>query len=158
MSHDLSARDVERCKFAFSIYDFDGNETMDAYYLGDCLRALNSNPTNAMVEKLGGTKLRKQKFFKVEEFLPIYAELKKAKDEGALEDFMEVLRLYDKQSNGTMLLDELKHILLAVGEQLTDQEVATVWGECGSEEDDDGFIQYEPFVKKLMAGPFPGSE
>jgi hypothetical protein len=45
-------------KFAFSIYDFDGNETMDAFYLGDCLRALNLNPTNATVDKMGGTKLK----------------------------------------------------------------------------------------------------
>jgi hypothetical protein len=45
-------------KFAFSIYDFDGNETMDAYYIGDCLRGLNLNPTVAMVEKVGGTKLK----------------------------------------------------------------------------------------------------
>jgi len=43
-------------KFAFSIYDFEGNETMDMFYLGDCLRALNLNPTCAQVEKMGGTK------------------------------------------------------------------------------------------------------
>merc|ERR1712063_41892 len=53
---DLAARDVERGKFAFSIYDFEGNDTMDAFYIGDCLRALNLNPTNAAIEKLGGTK------------------------------------------------------------------------------------------------------
>lgn len=43
-------------KFAFSIYDFEGNETMDMFYLGDCLRALNLNPTLAQIEKMGGTK------------------------------------------------------------------------------------------------------
>ncbi|CAG0922465.1 unnamed protein product [Notodromas monacha] len=102
-------------RFAFSIYDFDGNDTMDAFFLGDCLRALNLNPTNAAVEKLGGTKLKKQKFLKVEEFLPIFAEVKNSKDEGNNEDFLECLRLYDKHDDGKMLFAELQHILLAVG-------------------------------------------
>ncbi|CAG0925095.1 unnamed protein product [Notodromas monacha] len=105
-----------RGKFAFSIYDFDGNDTMDAFYLGDCLRALNLNPTVAMVEKMGGTKLRKQKVFKPEEFLPIFAEVKNSKDEGNIDDFLEVLKLYDKRDDGTMIFDELKHILMAIGE------------------------------------------
>lgn len=52
---------------------------------------------------------------KVDEFLPIFAQVKNAKDEGGFEDFMEVLRLYDKHENGTMLFAELQHILMAVG-------------------------------------------
>lgn len=50
-------------KFAFGIYDFDGNDTMDAFYLGDCLRALELNPTNALVEKMGGTKKKGNWYF-----------------------------------------------------------------------------------------------
>jgi Ca2+-binding EF-hand superfamily protein len=150
MSHELASRDAEKGKFAFSIYDFEGNGTMDAYYLGDCLRALQLNPTNAMVEKLGGTKLRKQKFFKVEEFLPIFAEVKNHKDQATKEDFMECLRLYDKHSDGKMLFAELQHILLALGEPLADAEVNSVLAECCEEEDEDGFINYEPFIKKLL--------
>jgi Ca2+-binding EF-hand superfamily protein len=51
----------------------------------------------------------------VEEFLPIFAEVKNGKDEGGNEDFMECLRLYDKHDDGKMLFAELQHILLAVG-------------------------------------------
>lgn len=47
--------------FAFSIYDFDGSGKIDAFNLGDVLRALNSNPTQATVEKLGGTKKKGEK-------------------------------------------------------------------------------------------------
>ena len=36
---------------------------MDAFYIGDCLRALNLNPTNAFIEKLGGTKKKGKDIF-----------------------------------------------------------------------------------------------
>lgn len=51
--------------FAFSIYDFDGSGKIDAYNLGDVLRALNSNPILATIEKLGGTKKKGEKFLTV---------------------------------------------------------------------------------------------
>lgn len=47
--------------FAFSIYDFDGSGKIDAFNLGDVLRALNSNPILATIEKLGGTKKKGEK-------------------------------------------------------------------------------------------------
>lgn len=47
--------------FAFSIYDFEGVGKIDAYNLGDVLRALNSNPILATIEKLGGTKKKGEK-------------------------------------------------------------------------------------------------
>jgi len=147
---DLSARDIEKAKFAFSIYDFQGNETMDAYYLGDCLRALNLNPTLAVLEKVGAKKMKKEKKMKLDEFLPVYSQIKKDKDCGSYEDFVEVLKLYDKESNGMMLYAELEHILCALGERLEKPEVIPVLAETCPEEDEDGFIPYEPFIKAIV--------
>merc|ERR1711911_273431 len=138
---DLSARDMERGKFAFGIYDFDGNDTMDAFYLGDCLRALELNPTNALVEKMGGTKKKGEKKFKLDEFLPIFSDVKKDKDMGTYEDFMECMKLY--------------HILVSLGERLTEQEADDILKDCCPEENEDGEIPYSPFLKKLMAGHYP---
>jgi len=152
---DLSARDVERGKFAFSIYDFEGNETMDMYYLGDCLRALDLNPTLAQIEKLGGTKKKNEKKIKADEFLPIFSQIKKEKDVGTMEDFMECMKLYDKSDNGLMIYAELTHILLSLGERLEDKEVDDIMTACCDPEDDDGMIPYKPFLTRLMAGPFP---
>merc|ERR1711928_213796 len=110
MAHDLNGKDVERAKFAFDIYDFEGKSRMDMFYLGDCLRGLNLNPT---------------------------------------------LKLYDKMENGTMMLGELEHILLSLGEKLEREEVDILIKECCDPEDDDGFIPYEPFLRRVCAGPHP---
>lgn len=42
-------------------------------------------------------------------------QVKKDKDQGCYEDFLECLKLYDKNENGLMLLAELQHNLLALG-------------------------------------------
>ena len=147
---DLSAREVEKVEFAFSIYDADGSNNIDCMDLGNVLRALNLNPTNATIEKLGGTKKRGEKLMKLDEFLPIYSQCKKDKEQGCYEDFLECLKLYDKQENGTMLAAELSHTLLALGERLEDTQVEEVLKDCMDAEDEDGFIPYAPFLKKMM--------
>ena len=92
---------------------------MDLFYLGDVLRGLNCSPTLAKIEALGGTKKKGEKFIKLEEFYPIYSQVKAAlKDMGSFEDFVECCKLYDKQENGTMMLGELEHILLNLGKNL----------------------------------------
>lgn len=57
-------------------------------------------------------------FFQLEEFLPIYSQAKKDKDQGCYEDFLECLKLYDKNENGLMLGAELTHTLLALGKSI----------------------------------------
>lgn len=94
----------------------EGEGTIDACQIGDVLRSLNLNPTLAMCEKMGATKKRGEKKLSIEEFLPIFGQVKKDKDQGCYEDFLECLKLYDKNENGLMMLAELKHNLLALGE------------------------------------------
>merc|ERR1712088_1299472 len=109
------------------------------FYLGDCLRGLNLNPTLKMIDKLGGAKKKGEKF----------------KETGNFEDFIECLKLYDEMENGTMMLGELEHILLSLGEKLEREEVDILIKECCDPEDDDGFIPYEPFLRRVCAGPHP---
>lgn len=79
------------------------------------LKALNCNPTLKYIEKLGGTKKRGEKIIPIEEFLQIFSEVKKEKEQGCYEDFIECLKLYDKREDGKMVLAELSYALLALG-------------------------------------------
>ncbi|XP_013773753.1 myosin, essential light chain-like [Limulus polyphemus] len=152
---DLKAVDVEKAKEHFEIYDFEGVGKVDGKDLGDLLRSLDLKPTIETIMKNGGTKKKGERVITFEEFLPIYSQLKKDKDIGTKEDFMEGLKVYDKSENGTMLAAELAHVLLSLGERLTDPECDEIMKTCAGQEDDDGFIKYEPFIKAVMGGPFP---
>lgn len=150
MAGDLSRADIEKAEFAFSVYDHDGSGKIDAQDIGDVLRALNTNPTLALIEKMGGKKKRGEQLLTLEEFLPIYGQVKKEKEQGCYEDFLECLKLYDKNEDGTMLLAELHHTLLALGEVLTEEQVTEVFKDCMGAEDEDGNIKYAPFLQQMM--------
>ncbi|XP_053671825.1 myosin light chain alkali isoform X1 [Anopheles nili] len=150
MANDLKDVEIEKAQFVFSVYDWEGTGQMDAMDLGNALRALNLNPTLDLIGKMGGTQKRGEKKVKFDEFLPIFSQVKKEKEQGCFEDFLECLKLYDKEENGTMLLAELTHSLTALGERLDDMELENVFKDCMDPEDDDGNIPYAPFLKKMM--------
>jgi len=152
----LGAKDKEKVTFTFGIYDFDGSGKMDCFWIADALRALGLNPTNAQADALGCQSRKKQKFVTQAEFEDIYDKQLHDKDQGCYDDYMEVLRLYDKQEDGTLPFAELRHVLLAIGENFESGEVLDPFlAETTEEEDDEGFIHYAPFCQKLVDGPFP---
>ncbi|EDW04856.1 GH19638, partial [Drosophila grimshawi] len=85
--------------------------------------------------------------------LPIYSQVKKEKEQGCYEDFIECLKLYDKEENGQMLLAELQHALLSLGECLDDEQVENLFADCMDPEDDEGMIPYSQFIQRLMSDP-----
>lgn len=51
-----------------------------------------------------------------EEFLPIFLSCQQKKDSGSMEDFIEGLRVFDKDGNGFINSAELRHVLTSLGE------------------------------------------
>lgn len=96
-----------------------------------------------------------EKLLTLEEFLPIYSQMKKDKDVGAYEDLAEGMKVYDKNENGTMMAGELVHVMLMLGEKLSDEQVEDIVKTCAGQEDEDGYIRYDEFIKKVLAGPYP---
>ncbi|RCN46106.1 hypothetical protein ANCCAN_07878, partial [Ancylostoma caninum] len=76
-------------------------------------------------------------------------------EQGTYADFVEGLKVFDKEECGKILAAELRHILLALGERLSADEVDEI---LKGAEDAEGLIKYEDFIKKVLAGPFPDSD
>ena len=109
------------------------------------LRALNLAPTQADCEKRGQTKKTGEKTVSIEEFLAIYQEFAAMPDKtwGTFEDFMEGLKLYDKDQNGKLALAELSQVLSMMAEKMPMADIEEVWKATGTTDDDEGMIKYE---------------
>jgi len=143
--------EAEKVKFAFDIFDFDGKGEVDAFYIGDLLRAVDLNPSEKSVSQFKPPEKKGERMMKIGDFMPMYQTIKKEKGKGGYEDFVECMKLYDKQEDGTMMFAELEYILTALGEPMEKEQVKIALAELAPEEDEDGLIPYDVFLKKLCA-------
>lgn len=116
--------------------------------LGTVMRSLGQNPTEAELQDMinevdadgNGT-------IDFPEFLNLMA--RKMKDTDSEEELKEAFRVFDKDQNGFISAAELRHVMTNLGEKLTDEEVDEMIREA--DVDGDGQINYEEFVKVMMA-------
>ena len=130
------------------IYDWDGKGEIDLFFLGDVMYALGMNTTKKVCVGLGQTDEEGKKFAKFDD---VVEKVNAAKDtpSGTYADYVELLKLYDKNCNGTMMLAELENILANLGDELPKDDVKNLIAEMCDPEDEDGFFPYMPFVDRL---------
>ena len=130
------------------IYDWDGKGEIDLFFLGDVMYALGMNATKKVCVGLGQTDEEGKKFAKFDD---VVEKVNAAKDtpSGTYADYVELLKLYDKNCNGTMMLAELENILANLGDELPKDDVKNLIAEMCDPEDEDGFFPYMPFVDRL---------
>ncbi|KAG7231409.1 hypothetical protein INR49_011963 [Caranx melampygus] len=106
---------------------------------GDVMRALGQNPTNAEVLRMDS------KLVDFETFLPMLQHVTQSKDKGTYEDFVEGLRVLIKKETDS----DGSRAETCPGERMTEGEVEKL---LAGQEDTNGCINYEAFVKHIMAG------
>lgn len=144
--------DDQKAEFreAFSLFDKAGDEKIFLAQAGDVFRALGQNPTNTEVAKVLGNPTAEElnvKRLTFDEFLPMFQSISKSAEQGSYEDFVEGLRVFDKDGNGLILAAEIRHVLSTMGERLTEAEVNQL---LMGFEDQNGMINYEEFIRTVL--------
>lgn len=157
-----------RCS-VFSLYDDRGDEQIPKHYLGEAVRALGLNPTEAEIQLLLAD-LNRVDRLSMQQFQVIFERLCRQKECVApFEEFVDGLRVFDKDGNGLIPATELRHLLTTLGqksqenrknrsgifrffsflqgERLSDEEVEQLIFEF---EDKQGMVAYEDFVKAVL--------
>lgn len=130
----------------FNLFDNRGDGRIYARHVGEFLRSIGLNPTEADVKRC----VPKDPDVRIsfEQSLPYITSLNKNRDTSAHEDFVEGFKVFDKEQNGFMSSAELRHLLTSLGERLSDEEVNEL---VQGMEDTHGNINYEEFVRMVLS-------
>ncbi|KAL7750960.1 myosin II light chain [Sorochytrium milnesiophthora] len=146
---NVSEDQLSDYKEAFSLFDKKGNGTIEPDSLGDLLRALGQNPTQAQVKELIDALPEAQRQIKFEAFLDMVTRPDGFQAPGTISDYVQGFQVCDKDGSGYISAAELRYVLTSLGEKLTDQDVDELLKAVDVGKD--GLIHYEEFVKAIIS-------
>lgn len=144
MPRQLTPAQISEAKECFSIYGRDGQ--IPIRDVGNALRSLGINPSNSEIAKVI-QEIGSPPFVNFETFMSL---LSKDFPVESPEEIREAFGVFDKDGNGYISVSELKHVLMTMGEKLSQEEVDIMIHEADI--DGEGHIQYEQFIH-MMSGP-----
>lgn len=136
----------------FQIFDTKGDGCIELKSVGEVLRSMGLNPTEADISRCCEPLKEDPKNARIsfDVFMPIYHQIAKNSDRYSFDEIVDGLRNFDTDGSGQIASAELRHLLSALGEKLTEDEVDEVMSLADI--DEQGKITYESFVKKIMSG------
>ncbi|KAK7062568.1 myosin II light chain [Paramarasmius palmivorus] len=139
-------------KEAFALFDKKGTGAVPRETLGDLLRALGQNPTQAEVADIVAAAPRDVDYKTFLNILNRPDGFKPAGTPGEMyqtEEFIRGFQVFDKEGNGFIGAGELRYVLTQLGEKMTDEEVDELLK--GVQIGADGNVNYESFVRTILS-------
>ncbi|KAF9618624.1 hypothetical protein IFM89_002319 [Coptis chinensis] len=148
MADVLSEEQIIEFQEAFCLFDKDGDGCITIDELATVIRSLDQNPSEEeLLDMITEVDADGNGTIEFGEFLNLMA--KKMKETDGDDELKEAFKVFDKDQNGYISATELRHVMINLGEKLTDEEVAQMIREADL--DGDGQVNYEEFVRMMMA-------
>ncbi|KAL1484242.1 hypothetical protein MTO96_032688 [Rhipicephalus appendiculatus] len=139
----LSQEVIKELREAFELFDKDANGKISTKELGNVMRTLGQNPTEAeLKDMIAEVDTDGDGTVDFREFLAMMT--KKSRSADTVDEIREAFRVFDRDGNGYINATELRHVMTTLGEKLTDEEVDDMMRVA--DKDGDGRINYEEFV------------
>ena len=136
----MTEEQIAEYKEAFSLFDKDGDGTITTKELGTVMRSLGQNPTEVeLQDMINEVDTDRNGTLDFSEFLTMMA--RKTKETHSDEEIRQAFRVFDKDGNGFISAAELRHVMINLGEKLTDEEIDDMIREADT--DGDGQVNYE---------------
>ena len=133
----------------FDQFDKDKDGKISAKELENAMVSMGQNPTNEEIkEMMEEADLNKDGKIDFEEFLSLMT--RNSPETQTEDEVINAFRVFDKEGNGLISSAELKHIMMTIGDKMTEEEADEMVNEADI--DEDGMINYEEFVRMMMAG------
>jgi len=146
MVDDLTEEQIAEFKEAFLLFDKDGDGTITTNELATVMRSLGQNPTESELQDMvNEVDTNQNGTIDFPEFLQMMA--KKLKESDSDDEIREAFRVFDKDGDGTISANELRQVMVNLGENLTEEEVEEMIKEA--DQDGDGQVNFEEFVRMM---------
>lgn len=148
MSDQLTEDQVAEFREAFSLFDKNNDGKITTKELGTVMRSLGQNPSESeLADMINEVDANNDGTIDFAEFLTMMA--RKMKDTDSEEEIREAFKVFDRDNNGFISSQELRHVMTSIGEKLTDEEVDMMIKEADA--NGDGRIDYNEFVQLLVS-------
>ena len=140
----LSEEQIAEFKEAFSLFDKDGDGTITERQLGTVMRSLGENKSEAQVhDMIGEFDAEGEGTIDFPEFLTMMSC--EVRD---IDDAEEAFREFDRNCDGLISKEELRHVMANLGEDLTDAQLDQMIMDADT--NGDGVISYDEFVRMML--------
>ena len=146
---EISPERKKEYQDAFEMFDKDKDGTISAKELANVMETLvgqkpSMDEITSMIKEVD---LNSDGKIELGEFIQLM--LKNSPDTETEEEVINAFRVFDKEGNGLINTEELKHIMMTIGDKMTEDEAEEMIREADI--DEDGVINYEEFVRMMMA-------
>ena len=147
MTEHLTEENISEFREAFELFDKDKDGFITIQELGEIMKNLGQTPNEAeLQDMISEVDIDGNGNIDFKEFLGLMA--RKMKDTDTDEELNEAFRVFDRDGNGFITAQELKHVMINLGEKIEDTEVEEMIKEADI--DGDGYINYEEFVRMII--------
>ena len=132
----------------FDQFDKDKYGKISSRELETAMQSMGQNPTvEEIQEMMKEVDLDQDGKISFEEFMHLMTN--NTKETETEDEVINAFRVFDKEGNGLISSAELKHIMMTIGDKMTEEEADEMVNEADI--DEDGMINYEEFVRMMMA-------
>ena len=148
MFDDLVLNNEKEYKSIFEMHDSNKDGSVNSLELANILKSININISDEEIKEImTEIELEGNGEINYDEFISILN--KREKDVDNEEELLKAFKVFDKEGNGLININELKHIMLTVGNNLSESEINDMLTEADT--DMDGYINYEEFIRSIVA-------
>ncbi|XP_030543443.1 calmodulin-like protein 11 isoform X2 [Rhodamnia argentea] len=147
MVGELTKEQILEFREAFCLFDEGGDACITSEEFAAIIQSLDRTPSeNELQDMIGAGTAEGNGAIEFVKFLELKANnTKDATD--VEEELKEAFKVFDKDQNGYISPSELRHVMINLGEKLTEEEVQQMISEADL--DGDGQVDFEEFVKLM---------
>ena len=147
MLTNISKDKEKEIKNIFEKFDSNKDGYVNSTELANIIKSININVSDEeLLEIIQEIELEVNGEINFENFLSIVK--RRENDIDTEEELLNAFKVFDKEGNGLINLNELKHIMLKVCNNISESEINEMLKEADT--DMDGYINYEEFVRSIL--------